>query len=165
MTGPTLPEGEYPVLRVHPHWKTVLRPTLVLALIVAALIVVMVFLPASADKPVVRLAVGGLAVLAAIIFWGIPLLRWRTTSYELTSRRLRLRSGILTRTGRDFPLSRISDVSFSQGVLDRVLGSGRLVIESAGEHGELVLTEIPQVQRVQAELFQLIEIEQSPRGR
>jgi uncharacterized membrane protein YdbT with pleckstrin-like domain len=153
------------VLRVHPHWKTVLRPMLVLALIIAALIVVMVFLPASAGKPVVRLAIGGVAVLAAIIFWGIPLLRWRTTSYELTSRRLRLRSGILTRTGRDFPLSRISDVSFSQGVLDRVLGSGRLVIESAGEHGELVLTEIPEVQRVQAELFQLIEIEQSPRDR
>ena len=165
MTGPALPEGEYPVLRVHPHWKTVLRPMLVLVLIIAALIVLMVVLPAAADKPVVRLAIGGVAVLAAIIFWGIPLLRWRTTSYELTSRRLRLRSGILTRTGRDFPLSRISDVSFSQGVLDRVLGSGRLVIESAGEHGELVLTEIPEVQRVQAELFQLIEIEQGPRNR
>jgi uncharacterized membrane protein YdbT with pleckstrin-like domain len=165
VTGPMLPEGEYLVLRVHPHWKTILRPIVVLALIIAALIVILVFLPASADKPAVRLAIGALALLAAIIFCAIPLLRWRTTSYELTSRRLRLRSGILTRTGRDFPLSRISDVSFSQGVLDRVLGSGRLVIESAGEHGELVLREIPQVQRVQAELFQLIEIEQSPQGR
>jgi uncharacterized membrane protein YdbT with pleckstrin-like domain len=165
VTGPMLPEGEYLVLRVHPHWKTILRPIVALALIIAALIVILVFLPASADKPAVRLAIGALALLAAIIFCAIPLLRWRTTSYELTSRRLRLRSGILTRTGRDFPLSRISDVSFSQGVLDRLLGSGRLVIESAGEHGELVLREIPQVQRVQAELFQLIEIEQSPQGR
>jgi uncharacterized membrane protein YdbT with pleckstrin-like domain len=164
VTGPLLPEGEYLVLRLHPHWKTVLRPILVLAIIIAALIVVLVFLPSSADKPVVRLAIAALAVLAVIVFCAVPLLRWRTTSYELTNRRLRLRAGILTRTGRDFPLSRISDVSFSQGVLDRVLGCGRLVIESAGEHGELVLTEIPQVQQVQAELFQLIEIEQSPQG-
>ena len=165
MTGPVLPEGEYLVLRLHPHWKTVLRPILALAVIIAALIVVLAFLPSSADKPIVRLVIGALALLAAIFCCAVPLLRWRTTSYELTSRRLRLRAGILTRTGRDFPLSRITDVSFSQGVLDRVLGCGRLVIESAGEHGELVLTEIPQVQQVQAELFQLIGIEQGPAGR
>jgi membrane protein YdbS with pleckstrin-like domain len=165
VTGPVLPEGEYLVLRLHPHWKTVLRPILVLAIIIAALIVVLVMLPSSADRAVVRLAIGAVALLAAIIFCAVPLLRWRTTSYELTNHRLRLRVGIVTRSGRDFPLSRISDVSFSQGPLDRVLGCGKLVIESAGEHGELVLTEIPQVQQVQAELFQLIEIEQSPQDR
>ena len=44
--------------------------------------------------------------------FAVPILRWRTTSYELTTRRLRLRSGIVSRSGRDFPLIRISDVSF-----------------------------------------------------
>jgi uncharacterized membrane protein YdbT with pleckstrin-like domain len=61
--------------------------------------------------------------------------RWRTTTYELTTRRFRLRYGILSRTGRDFPLIRISDFSFSHGLIDRMLGCGRLVIESPGEHG------------------------------
>ena len=95
-----------------------------------------------------------------MIWFTVPLLRWSTTSYELTTRRLRLRKGILSREGRDFPLTRISDVSFSHGLLDRVLGCGRLVVESAGEHGQLVLTEIPRVAEVQAQLFQLVEDEQ-----
>jgi uncharacterized membrane protein YdbT with pleckstrin-like domain len=101
------------------------------------------------------------ALVIDIVFVAIPLLRWRTTTYELTNRRLRLRAGLLTRTGRDFPLTRISDVSFAQGLLDRILGCGRLVVESPGEHGQLVLTEIPNVQGVQATLFQLVEDEQA----
>ncbi len=52
-------------------------------------------------------------------------------------------------------------MSFSHGLLDRMLGCGRLVVESAGEHGQLVLTEIPHVQDVQAALFQLVEDEQT----
>ena len=108
-----------------------------------------------------RIAVGALALIIAIAFTLVPLLRWRTTTYELTTRRFRLRYGILSRTGRDFPLTRISDVSFSQGLLDRILGCGRLVIESAGEHGQLVLNEIPGVAKVQATLFQLVEDEQA----
>jgi uncharacterized membrane protein YdbT with pleckstrin-like domain len=156
-----LTEGEHIVLRLHPHWKTVLRPVLLLALIVAAVIAALVFLPVSVDKPAVRLGIGVVAVVLAIVFTAVPFLRWRTTTYELTNRRLRLRSGILTRRGRDFPLARISDVSFSHGVLDRILGCGRLVVESAGEHGQLVLTEIPRVVDVQAQLFQLVEDEQA----
>ena len=46
-------------------------------------------------------------------------------------------------------------------MLDRLLGSGTLVVESAGEHGQLVLTEIPRVVDVQAQLFQLVEDEQA----
>jgi membrane protein YdbS with pleckstrin-like domain len=157
--GAGLTEGEHLVLMLHPHWKTVLRPLLILALIIAVTLTLLIILPSGADKPAVKLAIGAAALVAAIAGCAVPLLRWRTTSYELTTRRLRLRAGILTRTGRDFPLARISDVSFSHGPLDRLLGCGRLVVESAGEHGQLVLNEIPHVQEVQAQLFQLVEDE------
>ena len=105
------------------------------------------------------------AILALILWLMIPVLRWRLTTYELTSRRLRIRDGIVVRSGRDIPLARVTDVSFRQGPLDRLLGSGRLVVESAGEHGQIVLTEIPHVQQVQARLFQLVESEQRRLGR
>jgi uncharacterized membrane protein YdbT with pleckstrin-like domain len=157
----TLSQGEHLVLKLHPHWKTLLRPVLVLVLIVVAAPALLLLLPAHASTLPVRLAVAAAALLAAIIWFGVPLLRWWTTSYELTNRRLRLREGILSRRGRDFPLIRISDVSFSHGLLDRLLGCGRLVVESAGEHGQLVLTEIPRVQEVQSTLFQLVEDEQA----
>jgi uncharacterized membrane protein YdbT with pleckstrin-like domain len=156
-----LSEGEHLVLKMHQHWKTVLRPMFILAATVVALLVLLLLVPATRDSAGGRLAIGALALVIVILFVAVPLLRWRTTSYELTNRRLRLRSGILTRTGRDFPLTRISDVSFAQSVLDRLLGCGRLVVESPGEHGQLVLTEIPNVQDVQATLFQLVEDEQA----
>jgi uncharacterized membrane protein YdbT with pleckstrin-like domain len=156
--GSGLADGEESVLRVHQHWKTVLWPVLVLAVTVVALLLLLLFLAGLAAAA--RLALGAIALIVIIIWTAVPLLRWRTTSYELTTRRLRLRTGVLTRSGRDFPLSRISDVSFAQSLLDRLLGCGRLVVESPGENGQLVLTEIPQVQLVQSTLFQLVEDEQ-----
>jgi membrane protein YdbS with pleckstrin-like domain len=119
-----LAEGEYVVLRLHPHWKTVVRPVLLLAVIVAAVIAALVYLPRVTDQARVRLGIAVAAVLLAIAFCAVPFLRWRTTTYELTNHRLRLRSGILSRTGRDFPLARVSDVSFTQRLSDRVLGCG-----------------------------------------
>jgi uncharacterized membrane protein YdbT with pleckstrin-like domain len=155
-----LSEGEHSVLLVHPHWKTVLLPFLILVVVVVVAAVLITVIPHSKLQANERLAVGVIAVVVALIWTGVPFLRWRTTTYELTNRRLRLRRGILSRAGRDFPLIRISDISFSSGPIDRLLGTGRLIIESAGEHGQLVLTEIPDVRRVQATLFQLVEDEE-----
>jgi uncharacterized membrane protein YdbT with pleckstrin-like domain len=157
----SLTEGEKFVLQLHPHWKTLLGPVLILILVVAAAVALVILLPSSASGPVVRLVIGAVALLAVIIWFIVPLLRWRTTSYELTTRRLRLRSGIISRSGRDFPLIRISDVSFSHDLIDRILGCGKLTVESAGEHGQLILSNIPHVQRVQSTLFQLVEDEQA----
>jgi len=154
-----LSQGEHIVLQMRQHWKTVLGPVLLLAVIIVAVLAVLIFVPHLVA--VARLAVGAIALVAAIIWVGVPLLRWWTTSYELTNRRLRLREGILSRAGRDFPLTRISDVSFRQGILDRMLGCGRLIVESPGADSQLVLTEIPHVQLVQATMFQLVEDEQA----
>jgi uncharacterized membrane protein YdbT with pleckstrin-like domain len=161
MTDASLTGGEQPVLLLHPHWKTLIRPILVAVLVVAVLLVAEALIPSGSAALAARGAVGVVAVLVLMVLLIVPLLRWRTTTYELTTRRFRLRYGILSRTGRDFPLIRISDVSFSHGLIDRMLGCGRLVIESAGEHGQLVLNEIPSVAKVQATLFQLVEDEQA----
>jgi membrane protein YdbS with pleckstrin-like domain len=160
-----LSEGEHSVLLVHPHWKTVLLPFLLLVVVIVAAAVLVAVIPHNKLQGDERIAVGVVALLVAIIWTGVPFLRWRTTTYELTNRRLRLRRGILVRTGRDFPLTRISDVSFSYGPIGRLLGTGKLTVESAGEHGQLVLTDIPDVQRVQATLFQLVEDEKERMAR
>jgi len=155
-----LSEGEHSVLILHPHWKTVLMPVLLLVLVIVVAAVLIAVIPHNKMQGDERIAVGVIALLAALIWTGIPFLRWRTTTYELTTRRFRLRSGILSRAGRDFPLVRISDISYSSGPVDRLLGTGSLIIESAGEHAQLVLHEIPDVRKVQATLFQLVEDEQ-----
>jgi uncharacterized membrane protein YdbT with pleckstrin-like domain len=159
-SDPTLTEDEHLVLRLHPHWKTLIGPVLVAVLVVAAALIAEVVIPSNSAAAVERLVVAAVAILAVMLWLIAPVLRWRTTTYELTTRRLRVRSGIVTRRGRDIPLARINDVSFEKGLLDRLLGSGRLVVESAGEHGQILLNDIPRVEFTQATLFRLVEEEQ-----
>lgn len=155
----SLAVGEESVEILHPHWKTLVVPVALAFVVVAVLLVGEVLIPSGSAAGIERLVLAVVAI--ALLMWWLmyPILVWRTTVYELTSKRLRVRDGILTRIGRDIPLSRITDVSFRKGPLDRLLGCGTLVVESAGEHGELALTEIPHVERVSALLFQLVEDE------
>jgi len=157
----SLTADEEPVLRLRPHWKTLIRPFFFAFVVVAAALVIEAVIPSGAAAAAERLVVAVVAILALMLWLMVPVLRWRTTTYELTTRRLKVRGGVLTRHGRDIPLARINDVSFSKGVLDRLLGSGRLVVESAGEHGQIVLTDIPRVEATQGTLYRLVEEEQN----
>ena len=70
-----------------------------------------------------------------------------------------MRDGVLSRTGRDMPLTRVNDVSFSRTFVERMFGSGTLIIESAGDRGQVVLTDVPQVESVQRDIYRLVEDE------
>jgi uncharacterized membrane protein YdbT with pleckstrin-like domain len=157
---PSLTQDEQLVLLLHPHWKTLIRPFAVAVLVIAVALIAEVLIPSNSAAAVERLVVAAVAILAVMLWLIVPVLRWRTTTYELTTRRMRVRSGIVTRHGRDIPLARINDVSFEKGLLDRLLGSGRLVVESASEHGQILLDDIPRVEFTQATLFRLVEEEQ-----
>ena len=161
----SLAVGEESVAVLHPHWKTLVVPVLLTFVVVAVLLAGEVLIPESKAAGIERLVLAVVAIVLLMWWLMYPLLVWRTTVYEVTTRRMRLRDGILTRNGRDIPLSRITDVSFQKGVLDRLLGCGTLVVESAGEHGELALTAIPHVERVSALLFQLVEDQRLGDGR
>jgi BirA family transcriptional regulator, biotin operon repressor / biotin---[acetyl-CoA-carboxylase] ligase len=157
----SLTAGEAPVVVLHPHWKILVRPIALTFLVVAVLLVGEVAIPAGRAADGERLALAVVAIVLLMWWLIIPLLRWRTTVYELTTRRMSLRDGIIARNGRDIPLSRITDISYRKGPLDRLLGTGTLIVESAGEHGQIRLTDIPDVERVQATLFQLVEDERA----
>ena len=157
---PSLTQDEHLVLLLHPHWKTLIRPFAVAVLVIAIALIAEVLILSNSAAAVERLVVAAVAILAVMLWLIVPVLRWRTTTYELTTRRMRVRSGIVTRHGRVIPLARINDVSFEKGPLDRLLGSGRLVVESAGEHGQILLDDIPRVEFTQATLFRLVEEEQ-----
>ncbi|HUB22457.1 MAG TPA: PH domain-containing protein, partial [Streptosporangiaceae bacterium] len=96
----SLAAGEQPVLLLHPHWKTLIRPVLVAVLVVAIALIAVVLIPNVAARG----AVGVVAILVLMVWLIVPVLRWRTTTYELTTKRLRTRYGIVTRRGRDIPL-------------------------------------------------------------
>ncbi|HXA59800.1 MAG TPA: PH domain-containing protein [Streptosporangiaceae bacterium] len=153
----SLTADEKIVLDFHPHWTTLLKSILELILVVAVAGAAIFFLPHFGLQTQVRLGIAGVALLVALFFCLVPFLRWFTTRYVLTTHRFTLREGVLNRSGRDIPLARVNDVSFSHNLIQRMLGSGTLVVESGGERGQIVLKNIPQVERVQAELYRLIE--------
>ena len=64
-----------------------------------------------------------------------PFLDWLTATYTITTKRLITREGLIARRGHDIPLMRISDVAYDEGIVDRMLGCGTLVISDASTHG------------------------------
>ncbi|HWB66440.1 MAG TPA: PH domain-containing protein [Mycobacteriales bacterium] len=154
-----LDSGEEIVHNLRPHWRRVVFPIVLLPIVVGLASYLWFIAPSgSAEKPV-RIAVVVVA-LAILLWWSLrPWLRWLTTRYVVTTRRVLVRRGILSRQGRDVPLTRINDVSFSHTLVERFFGSGTLTIESAGERGQVVLGDVPQVEVVQRDLYRLVEDE------
>ena len=88
------------------------------------------------------------------VFVLVPFLKWLSTTYAFTNRRLITRSGVLSRRGHDIPVHRISDVAFERGLMDRFLGCGTLIVSDASETGRVELHDIPKVETVQLTIQQ-----------
>lgn len=152
-----LTEDERVVLDLHPHGKALLVPVAVLLAVSAATGFGLAATPDYEYDRWARALIGVVAVAVLVVFTVIPFLRWRTTHFVVTDRRVLTRTGILSRHGRDVPLSRINDVTFSHTIVERVLGCGTLVIESAGERGQVTLSDVPRVESVQRTVYDLVE--------
>jgi uncharacterized membrane protein YdbT with pleckstrin-like domain len=152
-----LAEDEEVVRHLHPHGLTLFWPVVRFLVIVGAASFGMAAIPAGSQQGVFRLLVFVLAVVLLLVFVLVPLLRWRTTHYVITTHRLLFREGILARRGRDIGLSRITDVSYRQSLWERIINSGTLTIESAGEGGATVLRQIPDSEGVQQLLNHMVE--------
>ena len=152
-----LGDDEEVVRHLHPHWLTVFWPIVWLLVLVGAASFGMAAIPAGRQQGVFRLAVLGLALVLLLVVVLAPLLRWRSTHYVITTHRVLFRSGVLARHGRDIGLSRITDVSYHQTLWQRLVSSGTVEIESAGERGTTVLERIPDSDSVAQLLNHMIE--------
>jgi uncharacterized membrane protein YdbT with pleckstrin-like domain len=132
-----------------------LLPTLAFVLIAAAVGVGAALIPHQA-RPIGQLAILGLGLVLAIWLVLLPFLRWRTTTYTITNRRLITRSGILNKVGKDLPLNRINDVSHERSLMDRILGCGSLIVQTAAVDGTIVLKDVPDVEHVNLQITQLL---------
>jgi uncharacterized membrane protein YdbT with pleckstrin-like domain len=150
-----LTSDEQVVIHLHPHWKKLIPPVFWLVLVLAAFVAAAVLWSGTV---LLVLGVVGLVLLVWLALW--PWLEWRTTHYVFTTERVLLREGVLARHGRDIPLGRINDVSFSHSLFERMLGSGTMTIESAGERGQVVLADLPRVEHTQSVLYELVEADQ-----
>jgi uncharacterized membrane protein YdbT with pleckstrin-like domain len=152
-----LAEDEEVVRHLHPHWTTVFWPVVWFLVIVGGASFGAAAIPVGRQQGIFRMAVLALAVVLILFLVLGPVLRWRATHYVITTHRLLFREGILARRGRDIGLSRITDVSYRQTLWERMINSGTLTIESAGEGGSTSLQRIPDSDGVQQLLNHMIE--------
>ncbi len=161
ISGKDLGEDELVVVRMREHPKALVLPLLVLLLTSLVTVVVTGLLPESARGPVSAL-VGVVALGVAVWFVARPVVVWATTSYVITDRHLLTRSGLPTHRGHAVPLSRVTDVGYELGLVDRVFGCGTLVVSEATEPGQIRLHDVPDVQRVQLLLSDLVLTQHRP---
>jgi uncharacterized membrane protein YdbT with pleckstrin-like domain len=139
----SLSDGESIVTSFRQHWKLLIVPVawFVLALIVIGLIEWV--LPDGDAWDWVQWA-ATLAVIGAAVWFVVrPIVSWLTTRYVLTNERLITRSGLIAKSGVEIPLERITNVNFSQTAIERMLGAGDLLVESAGTTGQSKFSNIP----------------------
>jgi len=150
-----LAADEHVVVHKHPHWKMLVVPVLGFLLLVALCSYAAAFIAGQSWELYGWLALGVIGVVVLVWFTIVPLLRWRTTHFVVTSRRVLVREGVLTRSGIDIPLDRVNTVQFRRTLVGRLLGCGTLSIESASDE-PLEFDDIPGVEAVHAVLHQQV---------
>jgi membrane protein YdbS with pleckstrin-like domain len=139
-----LHDGEEVVIDVRPHWWYLAGPAVVLLAVIAGGVTAAVeSVPSWVDWVVI-----GALVLAAIWLLG-RYTRWASTRLVVTTSRLIRRTGVLSRSVREIPLVALTDISCKQSLLERVIGAGDVLLESAGREGQEVFPDLPRPTRIQ----------------
>jgi len=149
-------DGEEVVLSVRTHVKALLVPAVVLVAPCAVAGFLLAVAPDGDTGRYLRIAVLVVAALLILFLTVLPFIRWLSSTYTVTNRRLIAQTGILTRSGRVIPLQRINDVSFEKNLTDRMLGCGTLVVHDASEQGGLVLHDVPRIEEMHRTITDLV---------
>ena len=86
-----------------------------------------------------------IALIAAAVFFIRPIFRHillRRTVYTLTTTKLEIRTGILSKDAKNIPLRHIDNVEVSETLKERLIGVGDVLIDSAALDSKMVMNNI-----------------------
>lgn len=150
-----LTDDEDIVLEMRPHWRVLIPAVFWLVVGLGTPVLLAVALQDEPDWLVpVSLLIGVIFIVGLAI---PPIVRWWFTNYVLTTERIVVRTGVVARSGTEIPLESISNVLFSQSIVERLLGYGDVVLESAGESGQSVLRDVRHPEDFQADVYAVRE--------
>jgi len=150
-----LTDDEVVVVHKHPHIKALIGPGLVLLVVTALAAWGLLWSTGDTVADSTATVVGvaaGVVWLAAFAWFVVKFVSWRTTHFVITDKRVMFRQGVITRSGIDIPVLRINSVQFRHGLIDRILRTGTLIVESASDD-PLEFDDIPRVEQVHALLY------------
>jgi uncharacterized membrane protein YdbT with pleckstrin-like domain len=138
-----LNDNETVVLDLHPHWWYFIE-----AAVALAISIVLAILTVAYDLPNWLRWVCLFLIVASAVWLLARFLKWMTTNFVVTSDRVIFRHGLFAKSGIEIPLERVNSVHFHQGIIERILGAGDLMIESGAEMGQQRFTDVRHPERV-----------------
>jgi uncharacterized membrane protein YdbT with pleckstrin-like domain len=140
--------GETISVDMHPHWWYFAEPAFAL---LGAIVLGVIVLSNDGDGAIrTFLSWVSIALLVGTGLWLLGrYLKWATTNFVVTNQRVIYRSGVFAKRGVEIPVGRVNNVNFSQGIFERLVGAGDLLIESGGEDGQSRFTDIRHPDQVQ----------------
>jgi membrane protein YdbS with pleckstrin-like domain len=143
--------GEQLELIVHRHPIRLAGPALVTLFLLGAA-------AASFLRPEKGWRIAAGAALLAGAVWALwRWLEWRADLWAVTTQRVIDESGVLTVRMIDSPLEIIQNVGCEQTIFGRMLGFGKVVIQTAAEHGEVALDGIAHPDRLRDAILDMKE--------
>src|SRR3989442_5932239 len=154
-----LTDGEELVLDLRPHWIALAGPVAAGVAIVAVWLVLARYLSHHFDLPTdLYWIVAAVAVVGLLRFTARGIVRWATSHFVVTSDRVIHRSGLIAKRSMEMPLEALNNVKFEQGMFERMIGAGTLILESAAEQGNSVFSDIRNPEEVQKTIYHLGEL-------
>jgi uncharacterized membrane protein YdbT with pleckstrin-like domain len=152
-----LTEGEELVVDARPHWIALVGPVFVTLLILAAEIALFVGVKYVRHHTVPKWIAVGAGLVLFVAYPVRELIRWATSHFVVTNERIIHRQGLIAKTSMEVPLTRINDVRFHQSILERIVGAGDLLIESAGTQGQEIFSDIRRPEQMQRTIYERAE--------
>jgi hypothetical protein len=143
----SLVPGERAIVAVRHHWLSLSREIGAAVAATVLAFVVDVKVPTSEGGPML------LHNLSLLLWWGTmgwlvwTWLNWRREWFVATDKRFLLFYGFIRRKVAMMPLTKVTDMTFDQSLLGRIVGYGTFVMESAGQGQALsVVAYVPNAQ-------------------
>ena len=92
-----------------------------------------------------------------VVRLALKVFEWSVNYFVVTSQRMLLASGIVTRKVNMMPLGKVTDMSFQRSTMGRILGYGEFILESAGQDQALrIVDHLPYPEQLYLEVCGLI---------
>jgi uncharacterized membrane protein YdbT with pleckstrin-like domain len=117
--------GEERVFEGHPSWRAVLRFYVIGVILVGVAAAIGALVAGTAIA-----ILGGGVVLALVVLAG--LIKRSATRYVITTERLHIRRGLLSKKTQETRIERVQNVNTQQSLLERLLQVGTVDFDTAG---------------------------------
>ena len=121
--------GEQIVFEGHPSWRAILGFYLKGILIVGVIAALVALLGGGSDAVLITLIV----VIGATIVVLVGFLRRWSTRYTITTRRLNIKHGIISRDVQETKIERVQDVNYRQSLYQRIMQIGDVDFDTAAQ--------------------------------